>query len=123
MRNHVNREMANSQRGTDLEIEAAIQSHYIELSRVIGISDPCRQNVDYQKNVAMYIKYLHSGVNNYSKNNLRFKTLCGYSMAINTLFELQKYRLQINFSNNNNLAGVIIILPRILSSFTSLDAK
>ncbi len=29
-------------------------------------------------------------------------------MAINTLLELQKYRLPIDFNDNNNVAGVII---------------
>ncbi len=29
-------------------------------------------------------------------------------MAINTLFEHQKYRLPIDFNDNNNMAGVII---------------
>jgi hypothetical protein len=57
--------------------------------------------------MAIY-KYLQSGVNCYKKNNLHSATLHGYATAINTLFELQKYLLPINFNDNNNMAGVII---------------
>jgi hypothetical protein len=101
MGSHVGREMANSRRGTDLETEAARQSHTIDWSRIMGMPDPCRSNVGYQRIVAIYIKYLQSGVNYYNKNNLRSATLCGYTTTINTLFELQNYRLPI-------MAGVII---------------
>ncbi len=69
---------------------------------------PELSNVGYQRNVATYIKYLQSGVNYYNKNNLRFATLHGYAMTVNTLFELQKYRLPINLNDRNNMAGVII---------------
>ncbi len=100
--------MVNSQRGTDLETEAARQSHYIAWSRIIGIPDPCGSNVGYQRIVAIYVKYLQGRVNYYNKNNLRSATLPGYATAIYRLFELQKYRLYINFNNNNNMAGVII---------------
>jgi hypothetical protein len=58
--------------------------------------------------MVIYIKYLQSGDNYYNKNNLRFATLHGSTTAINTLFELQKYRLPINFNDNNNMAGDII---------------
>jgi hypothetical protein len=81
MGNCVGREMANSRRGTDLETEATRQSHYIEWSRIMGISDPCGSNVEYQRIVAIYINYLQSGVNYYNKNNLRAATLRGYIMA------------------------------------------
>jgi hypothetical protein len=87
--------MANSLRGTDLETEAARQSHYIEWSRIMGIPDPCGSNVGYQRIAAIYIKYLQSRVNYYNKNNLRSATLQGYATATNMLFELKKYRLQL----------------------------
>jgi hypothetical protein len=55
------------------------------------------------------MKYLQSGVHYYNKNNLRSTTLRGYATAINTLFELQKYRSPIDFNkDDNNMAGVII---------------
>jgi hypothetical protein len=109
MGNHVDQEMANSQRGTDLEAKAARHSHYMEWSRIIGIPDPCGPNVGYQRIVAMYVKYLQSRVNYYKKNNLHSATLRGYAMVINTLLELQQYRPPINFNDNNNMVGVFII--------------
>jgi hypothetical protein len=108
MGNHVDREMTNSQRGTDLETEAARQSHYTKWSRIMGILAPCRSNIGYQRIVAIYMKHLQSGINHYNKNNLCSATLSGYTKVINTLFELQNYRLPIDFDNNNNMAGVII---------------
>ena len=108
MGNHVDREMTNSQRGTDLETEAARQIYYIKWSRIMGIPDPCESNVGFLRIVAIYVKYLQSGVNYYNKNNLRSATLHEYATAVNTLFELQKNRLPIDFNGNNNMAGVII---------------
>jgi hypothetical protein len=78
MRHRVDQEMANSQRGTDLETEAARQSHYIEWTRIIGIPDPCGLHEGYKRIVALYTKYLQSGINYYNKNNLQSATLCGY---------------------------------------------
>ncbi len=70
MGNCVDQEMANSQRGTDLETEAARQSYYIKWTRIMGIPDSCGPNVGYQRIAAMSIKFLQSGVNYYKKNKL-----------------------------------------------------
>jgi hypothetical protein len=37
----VDREMAQSQRGSDLETEAAQQAHYMKRAKIFGIPDPC----------------------------------------------------------------------------------
>jgi hypothetical protein len=58
--------------------------------------------------VAIYTKYLQSGIKCYNKNNLRSATLRGYAIAVNTLFELRNYRPLINFYDKNNMAWVII---------------
>jgi hypothetical protein len=108
MGHRVDRETANSQRGTDLETEATRQSHYIKWTRIIGISNPCGPHEGYQRIVAINTKYLQSGINYYTNNNLRSATLCGYATAVNTLFELRKYRPPIGFNDENNMAGVII---------------
>jgi hypothetical protein len=72
------------------------------------IPNPCGPHKGYQRIVAIYTKYLQSGINYYNKNNLRSTTLHGYATAVNMLFELRKYRPPINFNNKNNMAGVII---------------
>jgi hypothetical protein len=100
--------MANSQRGTDLETEAVRQSHYIKWTRIMGIPNPCGPHEGYQRIVAIYTKYLKSGINYYKKNNLRSATLCGYASAVNMLFKLRKYRPLIHFNDKDNMAGVII---------------
>jgi hypothetical protein len=61
--------MANSQRGTELETEAARQYHCIEWTRIIGIPDLCGPHKGCQRVVAIYTKYLQSGIKNYNKNN------------------------------------------------------
>ncbi len=55
---HVDQDMANSQRGTGIETEAARQSHYIEWARISGIPNPCGPNVEYQRIVVIYVKFL-----------------------------------------------------------------
>jgi hypothetical protein len=37
----VDQEMAQSQRGPDLETEAVWQAHYIKWAKIFGIPDPC----------------------------------------------------------------------------------
>jgi hypothetical protein len=104
----VDQEMANSQRGTDLEKEATRQSHYIEWMRIMGIPDPSRPHEGYQRIMIINTKYLQSGINYYNKNSLQSAMLRGYATAIKTLFELRKYRLPINFNDKNNMAWVIV---------------
>ncbi len=104
----VDQEMANSQRGTDLETESTRWSHYIEWTRIMGIPDPCRPHKGYQRIMGIYTKILQSGINYYNKINLRSATLPGYATAVNMLFELRNYRPPINFNDKNNMAGVII---------------
>jgi hypothetical protein len=103
----VDQEMANSQRGTDLETKAAMQSHYIEWTRIMGIPDPCGPHKGYQRIVAIYTKYIQSSINYYNNNNLGSATLHGYAAAVNTL-ELRKHSSPIKFNDKNNMARVII---------------
>jgi hypothetical protein len=63
MGHHVDQEMANSQRGTDLETEAARQSHYIKWMRIMGIPNPCGPHKGYQTIMEIYTKYPQSSIN------------------------------------------------------------
>jgi hypothetical protein len=76
--------------------------------RIMGIPDLCGPQEGYQRIMAIYTKYLQSGINYYNKNNLQSAMLHGYATAVNTLFELRNYRPLINFNDKNNMAGVII---------------
>jgi hypothetical protein len=91
--------MANSQRDTDLETEATRQSHYIKETRIMGILDPCGPHKGYQRIVAIYTKYLQSGINYYNKNNLGYAALHENATAVNTLFKIRKDRPPINFND------------------------
>jgi hypothetical protein len=68
----------------------------------------CGPHKGYQRIMTIYMKYPQSSIIYYNKNNLGSATLCGYATAVNTLFELRKYRPPINFNDKNNMAGVII---------------
>jgi hypothetical protein len=105
MGHHVDQEMANSQRGTDLETEATRQSHYIKWRRIIGIPDPCGPRKGYQRIMVIYMKYLQSGINYSNKNNLQSATLHGYETAVNMLFELRNYRPRIDFNDEKIWLG------------------
>ena len=74
----------------------------------MGILDPCGHQKGYQCIVAIYIKYLMSGVNFRNKDYLRLATVQGYATSINSLFRLQGMKAPVNTSNPNNMAGILI---------------
>jgi hypothetical protein len=65
----------------------------------MGIPDPCGPHKGYQRIEGIYTKYLQSGIDYYNKNNLWSAMLRGYVAAINTLFELRKYRPPLDFDD------------------------
>ncbi len=84
----VDREMAKSQGGPDVETEAARQAHYIKWADIFRIQDPCGYYPGYQRIVAIYTKYVQKGVNYNIMQALRSATVRGYAKAVNTLFKL-----------------------------------
>jgi hypothetical protein len=84
----VDREVAMSQQDKEVETAAARQAHYIFWCSLKGIPDPCRAKFGYQCNVAIYAKFVMSGINYYNRHVLCSSTLHGYATAINTLFHL-----------------------------------
>jgi hypothetical protein len=58
MGHRVDQEMAQSQRGPDLETEAARQAHYIKWAKIFGKPDPCGYYKNFIRIVAIYIKYV-----------------------------------------------------------------
>ena len=61
------KEVAMSQRDKEL---AAWQSHYIFWCSIIGIPDPCGNEIGYQCIVAIYIKFVMCSINYYNKDVL-----------------------------------------------------
>jgi hypothetical protein len=88
MEDCVDQEVAMSRRDKEIETEAAQQAHYIQWGLIMGILDPCGHQKGYQRIVAIYIKYLMSGVNFRNKDFLRLATVQGYATSINSLFRL-----------------------------------
>jgi hypothetical protein len=63
MGNCVDQEMAQSQRGQDIETEATRQAHFIKWTEIFGIPDSCGPFQGYQRILAIYIKYIQCSVN------------------------------------------------------------
>ena len=70
----VDQEVPMSQRDKEIETEAAWQAHYIQWGLIMGILDQCGHQKGYQR-IAIYIKYLMSGVNFRNKDYLRLATV------------------------------------------------
>jgi hypothetical protein len=73
-----------------------------------GILDPCGHQKGYQRIIAIYIKYLMSGVNFRNKDYLRLATVQGYVTSINSLIRLRGIKAPVDTSNPNNMAGILI---------------
>ncbi len=52
------------------------------------VPNPCGHQQGYQRIVAIYIKYLMTGVDFRNKDFLRSATVQGYASSINSLFKL-----------------------------------
>ncbi len=105
MGDHIDREVAMSRRDKEIETEAARQAHYIQWGLIMG---PCGHQRGYQRIVAIYIRYLMSGVNFRNKDSLRSNTIKGYATGINSLFALRRMKEPIVLSDPNNMAGILI---------------
>ena len=104
----VDREMAKSRGGPDVETEAARQAHYIKWAEIIGIQDPCGHYLGYQRIVAIYTKYVQRGVNYNNKHVLRSATVRGYAVAVNTLFKLRGFAPPADLTDPNNMTSILV---------------
>ena len=106
----VDREVAMSRQDKEIETEAAWQAHYIRWAQIMKVPDPCGHQRGYQRIVAIYIKYLMTGVNFNFKNKdfLRSATVQGYASNINSLFKLRDMKPPINMADPNNVLGILI---------------
>jgi hypothetical protein len=113
MGDHVDREVARSRQDKELETEAAWQSHYIFWCSIIGIPDPCGNEIGYQRIVAIYIKFVMCSINYYNKDVLCLSTFRGYATAVNNLFQLRGHSNQPNFQTQATcLASLLTITSR-----------
>jgi hypothetical protein len=62
----------------------------------------------YQQIVAIYAKYVMSGINYYNRDVLHSSTLRGYATAVNTFFHLGNLKEPTDLPNTNNMASSII---------------
>ncbi len=72
------------------------------------VPDPCSHQQGYQRIIAIYIKYLMTGVNFRNKDFLRSATVQGYTSSINSLSKLRDMKPPINVADPNNVSGILI---------------
>jgi hypothetical protein len=104
----VDQEMAQSQRGLDLETEAAWQAHYIKWAKIFGIPDPCGYYKGFIRIVAIYIKYVYCGINYNNKQALHSAMVQEYTKVVNSLFELRSFSPPANLSDPNNMTAILL---------------
>jgi hypothetical protein len=104
----VDRETAQSQRGPDLETEAAQQACYIKWAKIFGIPDPCSYYKGFIRIVTIYIKYVPCGINYNNNQALCSATVQGYAKAANNLFKLRSFSPPANLSNPNNMTVILL---------------
>ena len=108
MGDRVDREMALSRIGADVETQAARQAHYIKWASLFEIGDPCGAEKGYQRILAIYIKYVMLGINCRNKAHVRSDTVKGYAMAVNTLFSLRDFPLPADFEDPFNMTAILV---------------
>jgi hypothetical protein len=108
MGDRVDQEVAMSQQDKEIETEATWQAHNIRWAQIMKVPDPCGHQQGYQRIVAIYIKYLMTGINFRNKDFLRLATVQGYASSINSLFKLRDMKSPINVADPNNVSGILI---------------
>jgi hypothetical protein len=104
----VDQAMAQSQRGQDLETEAAQQAHYIKWAKIFGILDPCGYYKGFIRFLAIYIKYVQCSINYNTKQVLHSATVRGYANAVNNLFKLRSFSPPTDLSDPNNMTAILL---------------
>ncbi len=100
--------MAQSQRGPDLETEAAWQAHYIKWAKIFGIPDPCGYYEGFIRIMAIYIKYVQCGVNYNNKQILCSAMVGGYTKTVNNLLKLRSFSPPANLSDPNYMTAILL---------------
>jgi hypothetical protein len=77
-------------------------------AKIIEIQDPCGHYLGYQRNVAIYTKYIQRGVNYNNKHDLWSATVQGYAVAVNTLFKRCGFAPPANLSDPRNMTSILI---------------
>jgi hypothetical protein len=104
----VDQEMAQSQRGPDLETEALWQAYYIKWAKIFGIPEPCGYYEGFIRIVAIYIKYVQCGINYNNKQVLCSAMVQGYTKAVNNLFKLRRFSPPANLFDPNNMTAILL---------------
>jgi hypothetical protein len=104
----VDQEMAQSQRGPDLDTDATWQVYYVKWAKILGIPDPCGYYEGFIRIMAIYIKYIQCGVNYNNKQVLCSAMVQGCAEAVSNLFKVRSFSPPANLSDPNNMMTILL---------------
>ena len=72
------------------------------------IEDPVGLDEGWQTVVAIYIKYVMTGVNYLNKETVRSATCRGYAIDVGRLFSLRKFPNPVDFNDETNWTKTLV---------------
>ena len=104
-------EVTKSQASQGLETIRARQAHFIKWCYAKHIVDPVGPESGWQFVLAIYVKYVMTGVNYLNKNSVRSATCKGYALDAARLFTLRGYPSPVDFSDPRCWTRIIVNNP------------
>jgi hypothetical protein len=101
-------EVAKSQASQGLETVRARQAHFIKWCHAKHIVDPTGPEMGWQVVLAIYVKYVMTGVNYLNKSSVRSATCKGYALDAARLFTLRGYPSPVDFSDPRCWTRIIV---------------
>ena len=108
MGNCVAGEVAKSQASKNLETIRARQAHFIKWCSAKGIPDPVGPDLGYRIVLAVYVKYVMTGVNYRNKKSVRSATCKGYALDAAKLFILRGFPSPVDFDDETNWTRILV---------------
>ena len=104
----VGREVANSQRNSNIDTTRARQAHYLKWYEANEIFDPVGSDDGWQIVLAIYGKFVMKGINYMNKQNMRSDTVKGYVLDAGMFFALRDFINPVDFDNEDNWSNIIV---------------
>jgi hypothetical protein len=101
-------EITKSQASQGLETVRARQAHFIKWCYAKHIVDPVGPEGGWQFVLAIYVKYVMTGVNYLNKSSVRSATCKGYALDAARLFTLRGYPSPVDFSDPRCWTRIIV---------------
>jgi hypothetical protein len=108
MEDFVAGEVANSQASKGIETVRSRQAHYIKWCHAKYTLDPVGPEAGWQVVLAIYVKYVMTGVNYLNKDSVRSATCKGDAIDALRLFTLREFPSPVDFSDESNWIRILV---------------